>query len=278
VADERNGPVICPPGIRKLTLEPEHLGLFMAPDSAWRCGDYVLYTAMQALPDARAFWLIEPDVRIHSNDLKSFFDGRNGGADADFLTAWFTVSSPAWAWHASIQPFVAQVYNCMLQLSRFSRNSVEHLLKERLKLSDVYRSRNLPAHSWPNDEAFVGATLKQGGFSVGTLSQHAPDYTSAGTFGFTKPVSALRLDRSPADECIYHPVVGGRKFLQRAQAYLEERKAAADSAASLCNEFDSAFLSQLKSEAGEIAATRFYRQVLDAAALCEERAGQRVPA
>ena len=271
VADERNGVVECPPAIQKLSLEPNNMGLFMTPDAAWRCGDYALYAAMLALPDATAFWLIEPDVRIHASDLKSLFDGADGGLEADLLTAWFTVSSSAWAWHATIKPFAKEVYNCMLQLCRFSRQAVEHLYAKRLALSSIFAAGEFDPNAWPNDEAFIGAALMEGGFVTGTLKRHAPAFVTDGTFGFTKPVSRAWLERLPDDQHIYHPVVGGQKFLQRAAAYLFEKESAAMGPDYIVREFGKAFMAQVEMEVGKPAAVQFYHRVRDAAMRSDDR-------
>ena len=220
VVDERKATVHVPAGIRKISLDPGSRGLFLTPDVGWRCGDYSLYAAFDAAPEATQFWLIEPDVRIHSERPNEFFDGCEATISADFITAWFVAASKAWLWHRTMHPFEADINNCMLQLCRVSRNAVAYLYRKRVELTKSFEAQELEAESWPNDEAFVGATLQRGGLKVSTFRQHAPQFRTTNTFTFDKPTSLRWLDSQPYDNKIYHPVVTGEKFIERVGAYL----------------------------------------------------------
>jgi hypothetical protein len=221
VVDEHNAPVDIPSDILKVTLEPAGLGLLVPADYGWRCGDYSLYAALAAAPEASDFWLIEPDVRIHSATPGAFFDGTEATRGADFVTGWFVTASAGWLWYNTISPFVPHPFNCMMQLCRVSHAAVARLLQERRILSQRFQQDRLDIRSWPNDEAFVGAKLVEHGFRVVTFKEHAPDFRTAGTFTFTRPTSARWLDSVPPDNGIYHPVEQGERFVARAKAYLD---------------------------------------------------------
>ncbi|HEY2132315.1 MAG TPA: FkbM family methyltransferase [Acetobacteraceae bacterium] len=220
VVDERNGIVAIPGDIRKIAVDPVALGVLAHPDYGWRCGDYGLYAAMLAVPHALNFWLIEPDVRIHSNDPEAFFNGRDASRNADFVTAWSVEASPSWVWYKSMAPFAERSFHCMLQLCRVSRVASEYLLAERRSLSNRFARAQLAMEDWPNDEAFVATTLVNGGYRIATFHEHAPDFHTKDIFTFTKPTSARWLDGLPPDNGIYHPVERGAKFLDRAKKYL----------------------------------------------------------
>jgi hypothetical protein len=222
VVDERGGAVDVPQDITKIVLNPASLGLVTPADFGWRCGDYALYEAARAVPEASGYWLIEPDVRIHSTGVKAFFDGGAASRNADFVTAWFGPAEARWQWYATMAPFAERQYNCMMQLCRFSPSAARLLLRERRGLSARFLGEGRALASWPNDEAFVGATLMDFGFNVATFRDHAPGFQTEGSFTFTRPTSARWLDTLPPDDRIYHPVVRGRKFRERLAAYLKE--------------------------------------------------------
>jgi hypothetical protein len=222
VVDERAGAVDMPDDIPKIVLNPADIGLVTPPDYGWRCGDYALYEVARAVPEASAYWMIEPDVRIHSANTKAFFDGSQATENADFITAWFAPAGPRWQWHATMAPFAERQYHSMMQLCRFSPSAARLLLRERRGLSARFLSEGRALASWPNDEAFVGATLMDFGFNVATFRDHAPGFHTEGSFTFTRPTSARWLETVPPDNRIFHPVVRGQKFRERLAAYLKD--------------------------------------------------------
>ncbi len=221
-ADEHAGPVQTPLDIRKITINPDFLGLFSHPNFGWRCGDYSLYAALTAMPDVDFFWLIEPDVRINATNTKAFFDGSGYNTDADFVTPWFVASSKEWFWYDRIAIYYPNVYNCMLQLCRFSRTGATKLREARSALSQHYLANGIDADLWPNDESFVGAVAKSQDFSIETFSGHAPTFTTDKTFTFTQPFSERWLKAKGPDNAIYHPVVSGTKFHERRSQFLKD--------------------------------------------------------
>jgi hypothetical protein len=223
----------------------------------WRCGDYFLYEAFAHLPDATFIWMIEHDLRIHTADLAGFFDGMNLGEPADFITPWFIPGDPEWPWYDSIAPYVPAVFNCMLQISRFSRPAIEFLLTERQRLSTRFPASG----KWPNDEAFVASFLHAGRFRICTLREHAPGYTTLGTLSFTRPVSLRALEQREWDDTLYHPVLAGRAFVTRALSHLTQRAAEGATAAALRAEFGFAFQHELHIEGGA-PALRDFRSAL----------------
>ena len=262
LADESTASVASPQHREKIVLHPAEAGLFMSPDAMWRCGDYCLYAAIAALPDARHIWLIEPDVRIHSADPRSLFDGADASQPpADFVTAWFVTASPQWAWYNTITPFYPTTCNCMLQLARFSRPFIEALLEARRALSRRFANEARPASTWPNDESFIGAVAHARQFRVATLAEHAPAFSTDGTFTFLKPTSGQFLHDAPLDNKIYHPVLYGPSFLKRARLYLNERADACRDVSEFMAEFPSAFVSQVMTEIGNEAGIAFYEDI-----------------
>ena len=142
---------------------------------------------------------------------------------ADFVTAWFVMASAEWQWYNTISPFVQHPYNCMMQLCRVSRRALTLLLEKRRALGERFLLERRDPNSWPNDEAFVAATLVEQGLRTALFSEHAPNFRHAGTFTFVKPTSARWLEHLPLNDTIYHPVEHGDKFVARAKAYLNMR-------------------------------------------------------
>lgn len=264
-ADETAHPVICPSDIQKIVINPKSLSLRSGRDIMWRCGDYSLYAVANQMTDADTFWMIEPDVRIHSNNIREFFDTASLNNDSDFLTPWFVESSPAWSWYSMMSPYASRIFNCMMQLCRFSRTAIELLYEKRAALSAEFDRNGKAAEMWPNDEAFVGATLVAGGMTISDLKQQVSDYDFSGTFTFTKPVSLCYLKNLPSNRKVYHPVVRGEKFLTRANTYLRERQQQGRTAKELIDEFGHDFVDQIGLEGGSPAVERFLLKLKDAA-------------
>ncbi len=262
LADEGSGPVRSPDHREKIVLHPAEQGLHMGADTMWRCGDYGLYAAIAALPDASHFWLIEPDVRIHGDNPTALFDGADASRPrADFVTAWFVTASPEWSWYGTITPFFPTTCNCMLQLARFSRPFIEALFEARVALSGRFAAEERPSSAWPNDEAFIGAVAHTQNFRVETLAQHAPGFSTDGTFTFLRPTSGTYLHAAPNDDRIYHPVLYGQSFLNRARLYLNERVEANRSVREFIRDLPTPFIGQVMAEVGDEAGLAFYDDV-----------------
>ncbi len=223
VADEQNGSLDIPDIFEVMHTNSETLGLYSPEDAAWRCGDYCLYRTFVNFPGFDNYWLIEYDVVINSNNLLNFFNGTAASKSADLITAWFVESSIEWQWHSTISPFSKRVFNCMLQLSRFSNSALKRLFERRKLLSALYIREGFPANRWPNDEAFVGAVIGSGNFEVVRFADHAPLYDTTDTFTFTRPTSARWIERQLFNDSIYHPVSSGEVFYQRVLAFFREQ-------------------------------------------------------
>lgn len=274
LADERSGSLLCPDNREKIVLHPAEQGLHMGADTMWRCGDYCLYAAIAALPDARYIWLIEPDVRIHGDNPRELFDGvASSRPRADFVTAWFVTASPEWSWYSTITPFFPTTSNCMLQLARFSRPFIEALFEARVAMSQRFAAEERDSATWPNDEAFIGAIAQTRQFRVETLAQHAPRFSTEGTFTFLRPTSGTYLADSPNDDRIYHPVLYGQSFLNRARHYLNDRVAAHRRVDHFIRDLPSPFIQQVMAEMGNEAGLAFYEEVRQAANRVGRRAG-----
>jgi hypothetical protein len=164
-----------------------------------------------------------------------------------------------------VKPFVPNVFNCMLQVSRFSRRAIKFLLDKRRALTATFQVDKLSQQLWPNDEGFIGSYLHDGGFRISTFNQHAPSYKTSGTMTFTRPTSLNWLHSRDLDRTIYHPVVEGQLFVKRAHAYLSEREKDGVSSNQLLKEFGSEFLHQVRIEGGDVALQLFVSKLRDAA-------------
>ena len=273
LADEASGPVAAPAHREKVVLDPATQGLHMGTDTMWRCGDYCLYAAIAALPEAGHIWLIEPDVRIHGDDPTALFDGAASSRPrADFVTAWFVTASPEWSWFGTIAPFFPTTCNCMLQLARFSRPFIEALFEARVALSRRFAAEGRASATWPNDEAFIGAIAHARQVRVETLAQHAPGFSTDGSFTFVRPTSGTWLEAAPLDNRIYHPVLFGQSFLNRARHYLNDRVQASRTVEQFIRDVPSPFIQQVMAEMGPELGGAFYDEVKLAANRLARRA------
>ena len=78
VVDSRTGPIEVPDDISKIVLDPVALGLYAHPEYGWRCGDYALYAALQAVPDISDFVADRTGRAYSFEQYKSLFRW-NGG-------------------------------------------------------------------------------------------------------------------------------------------------------------------------------------------------------
>jgi len=258
--DETKQKIATPSHFKKISADPHRQNLFTTPDMMWRCGDYALYGALESIPNASFFWLVEPDVRIHSSHVKDFFDGSVDQSQIHFLTPWFSQAGPDWMWHRTVKDYVTNVYTCMMQLCRLSNSAVRYLFEKRVELGRLFQDKGIKATEWPNDEAFVAGMLAKGGFSIAPIHTHSPDFKIAGSFSFTKPTGLTWLKSTPPNDHLYHPVVQGTKFLQRAKAYLAEREKTL-TVHDFMKEFNGNFLTQIRYECGEEVALAFYEDL-----------------
>jgi hypothetical protein len=206
--DERGG--VVDPGPRaKVFYNLDTLadmGLYAHANCGWRCGDYAYYVARAARPDYDFYWLIEPDVVIHTADLNATFQALNAGT-ADLLAARLSIRTPgppAWYWYQTMSHLYPVVGGCIFPITRLSGRAIDHLYRAR-RAAPAPESEEA-AKLWPNDEVFVATELKNHGFVWRDIAEQRPDLYSRVTLRTALPHDRAQLMAQPPDEQIYHPV------------------------------------------------------------------------
>jgi hypothetical protein len=212
------------------------MGLYAHPDCGWRCGDYIYFTARAARPNYDFYWLVEPDVRIHTNDLTAFFAqfARN---EADLLGARFGPRDGRWEWSGTIARTGLKSHGCLFPMTRLSGRAIDHVLAERKRCSADPALRD--PTGWPNDEAFVASALATGGFDCADFNQGGVVCYNNQSLSIGSVVDYSVIQETPADGLIYHPVRDFGDWLGRAEARilaLSERKVEPKNAARLRSE------------------------------------------
>jgi len=191
------------------------LGLFAHPDAGWQCGDYCYHVTRHARPEFDYYWLIEPDVRIHTSDLNSFFV-QFDASDADLLAPRFGPRNGVWWWTRTISKGGLSPHGCLFPITRLSGQAIDHVFEVRktLSLDPAIASRE----SWPNDESITASALASAKFVCSDLNSgriicHTQQSLGAGAIVDYDVVSA-----SPPDGLIYHPVRDFGPWLERAEA------------------------------------------------------------
>ena len=203
--DERKGPVDVGDR-RKVVLDQAlmaRLGLLAHPNAGWRCGDYHYYAARTALPEYDFYWLIEPDVLIHSDDPAGFFAAHADPA-VDFLAMRFGPYGAHWMWEHTARDDYATVYGCNFPISRLSARAVDHLMQARRAASEAFAGRDM--RHWPNDEVFVASELMRAGFTCRDFNAGEQKFYTPRSFRIGALHDRERLAASPPDGMIWHPV------------------------------------------------------------------------
>jgi hypothetical protein len=215
--DERAGPVDCfgREGAGYTAAKLDAMGLFAHPNCGWRCGDYVYYTVRAARPDYDFYWLIEPDVRIHTADINAFFR-QFAGNTADLLAPRLGRRDERWDWHGTISRMGIQAYGIIYPTTRLSGRAIDHLFAERRRCSADPHLRD--PSTWPNDEAFTASVLMQGGFDCSDLNIPGVTCHSRGTLMIGAVVDLETVEGSAPDGMIYHPVRDFGGWLARAES------------------------------------------------------------
>lgn len=281
-ADETNGPVDPGPDAEKIVLVPDELrrmGLHVDADALWRCGDYALYAAQRRWPAAGHFWMIEPDVRIHAARPAEFFAFFDRHRDVDLLACRYGESNPGWWWYRSMRPYADRVYNCMFPITRFSGRAIRFLFERRVALAQRHAAALAghatgPAPVWPNDEAFSATELSNGGFDCRDLNGFGRPVHTGDSFTFTRPISADRLDATPPDGLLYHPVLSGERFGRKLRNLLDGDRHETPPAAHFIRTYTPAVLQDLRHECGDAAADAFAAEVALAVMVADTPAGR----
>ena len=223
VADERTNNLDPGPNAEKISLNFtvfREFGLYVEDNTMWKCGDYSLYPALFSFADAAYFWLIEPDVKIHTERLSDFFSFFDAHREVDFLACWYEASNPSWSWHSTMTPYAAKIYKCMFPITRFSRAAAEFMLERRRSLSishaEAIAGNNAAANlPWPNDEVFTATELSNNNFVCRNVNDFGKIFYTEKTFDYFNPISLKRLESTLPDGLIYHPVLSREHYLQK---------------------------------------------------------------
>ena len=220
--DERNGRVDMD-GRTKIGFDAATLadmGLYAHRASGWRCGDYCYYVTRQACPDFDVYWLIEPDVRIHTFDLGGFL-GQFAGNPADLLAAQYGPRDGVWGWSRTILPLGLKPFGCLYPITRLSGRAVDRLYEVRRAHSADPAIAERDA--WPNDEAFTASVLSAGGFTCEDFNSSGLTCYTGHTLAVTAVVDYDRVEAQPADGLIYHPVRDFDTWLAQADKRITEK-------------------------------------------------------
>lgn len=187
------------------------LGLFCPGDFGWRCGDYGFYVARRALPSVRFFWMIEPDTRPNVLDYGQIFDLFREET-ADFIAPHLREPGPTDFWYPTMRWFTPNVWRCFFGFSRMSAQAADVCLQERRRFSRRPEARLM----WPNDETFVASLIKLRGLTGKDLNAVRAGLCTVESFGFHTVKKGDDLDALQPDGMIYHPVLYGSRFDQKA--------------------------------------------------------------
>lgn len=193
----------------------KNLDLYSHPNCGWQCGDYCYHVTRTARPDHEFYWLIEPDVRIHTGDLAGFF-AQFAGSRADLLAPRFGPRNDVWWWTRTIRPLGMEPYGCLFPITRLSGRGIDHVLRERQRLSadPAVATRD----NWPNDEAMTATALMDGGFECRDLNHGGLVCHDRNSLGAGAIVDYALVSAGPPNGMIYHPVRAFAPWLERTEA------------------------------------------------------------
>lgn len=238
----------------------EALSLFAPDDFAWRCGDYGLYLAQAAFPQKTHFWMIEPDVLVHAGDMPAFFDSVLA-VDAALLAGWLEPARRKWYWYRSIAAAGLEPWRLLYSLVRLRADALALMLEQRRRMSDGWLGpRDRTDRRWPNDEALTASLLMRAGLPCIDFNalDGAPWYDRA-DYGFHRPLSRGRIEARVPDGRLYHPVLGGERYLAKVERLV--READARHALGALRFFDVQVEADLALEAGADAARAMAQRV-----------------
>ncbi len=214
VADETACHLECGdfPKVSVTRRAARQLGLHCPRDFTWRCGDYGLYLARQAMPQIEHFWQIEPDVRFAYPNYGDFFHMFDPYPDVDLIGFDLRLSELDHFWHPTMRQKTHNVYRCLFGLARFSARALDICAAERRR--DFY---NIWARLvWPNDETFTSTTLIAAGMNVKDANAFGRKlYTREESFSYWTPFRGETFDDIAQDGLVYHPVLWGEDYNRR---------------------------------------------------------------
>ncbi|HWX50120.1 MAG TPA: hypothetical protein VNZ61_18900 [Roseomonas sp.] len=270
VCDETKSPVTIPNNFTKISINTEildSLGLYTPKNFGWLCGDYCYYIARSVAPSFSSYWLIEGDVRFKFDDVALFFSHFPSADAVDMLAAGFQKAVPSWLWYESMRSLAPEVYGCLFPVTRLSGRAVDFLAAERTRLATSFSGLAVDekgSKAWPNDEAFVATTLMNSEFVCRDLNAFGATFYDKETFWVGRPASHQRIMQKPNDNMVYHPVIGGDRYLQKMKSSFNFQVSSRKSPEYLQGIFNSQMLQDIEMECGPAKAKEF-------AASCENQ-------
>lgn len=226
VADETKGLIECPE-FNKVSLtenEINKLGLIYENDTPWRCGDYFFYAARRHFPNAAQFWIIEPDVHIHFDQISSFFSEFDAFNNVDMIATRYSQAHHTWSWYRHMMAYHNSIYTMMFPIVRLSGRAIDYLVRRRISLGKHFdkKIKSEPIGTnlqWPNDESFVATELSNANFLCRDMNTFGKTYYDNDSFNFQKPIVPNMIPQEP-DELVRHPIVYGDKMYAQSLNYL----------------------------------------------------------
>lgn len=213
VADETASPINCG-AFEKISVtraKATHLGLYCPRDFTWRCGDYGLYLARQAMPTIKYFWQIEPDVRGSFPNWGDLFRIFDTGLDVDFIGFDLRPSEPDHWWYPSMLQRTQEVYRCLFGLARFSARALDYCYAARRHDFYNFWARVM----WPNDETFTATTLQNAGMTVRDANTFGQVVYTRDSFCYTTVFRGEEFADMATPGVVYHPVLWGEDYERR---------------------------------------------------------------
>jgi hypothetical protein len=195
----------------------------------WENGDYPLYVAYLRLPTYNFYWMIEYDVLINFEDYNSFF--RNfEKIDLDLIGT-LNRGGSAWQWYAPAARMFAEVWAMFFPMMRLSNRAVAYALSRRLIRSHQYRGAAPADRVWPHCEAWLPSELcGHGAFACADINSLGTTYYQFLNEYGSRPHLLQDLENRAADRRIYHPVLTGRDYVEKAYYWHVVRNDGADAA------------------------------------------------
>jgi hypothetical protein len=193
----------------------------------WENGDYPLYLAYLRHPAYRYYWMIEYDVLINFDDYNEFFD-RFAAVDLDLIGA-LGRADQGYQWYAPAARMFAEVWGMFFPMMRLSNRALAYALCKRLIRSYEYRNAVPADRVWPHCEAWLASALcGQPGFvCVDINSLGTTYYQWLNEYG-SRPHLLEDLESRAADRRIYHPVLSGPDYVDKAYYWYVVRTNGAD--------------------------------------------------
>jgi len=186
------------------------LGLYAPSNFQWQCGDYGIYLARRAFPDALHFWLIEHDIRFGGGPARDFFQCFAGLNDVDLLACQFEPVHEFWTWGFTVTGRDIVPHRCLFGVVRLSSRAIDEMLAHRLKQGRLVRRRA----TWPNDEGFAATTLANRGFTCRDLNSFGRTFYDDSSLSLFSKVDGATFNPPPTGVRIYHPVLFGEDFVR----------------------------------------------------------------